>query len=70
MGFDYNIEFRNSKSNANTDGLSCLSLPKSSRDVDEEGDTLFSKELVEQCPIKATAITRASRTIPCNLILS
>lgn len=68
--FDYNIEFGSSKSSANANGLLHLPLPESIRDIDEEGDTHFYKELVEQCQIKATTVARASRNDPvlCHVI--
>ena len=62
--FDYNIEFRTGKTNLNADSLSRLPLALSSKDNDEEGDTLFYKEIVEKCPISATGIAKESRTDP------
>ncbi|RUS76781.1 hypothetical protein EGW08_015458 [Elysia chlorotica] len=51
-GFNYSIEYRNSKANANADSLSRLPLPVSDTDSETNDDTdeLYYQEVVESIP--------------------
>ncbi|RUS82334.1 hypothetical protein EGW08_009887 [Elysia chlorotica] len=62
-GFNYSIEYRNSKVNANADSLSRLPLPVSDTDSETNDDTdeLYYQEVVESIPVSAKSIDKESR---------
>lgn len=60
-GFNYTIEYRNSKSNANADTLSRLPLSVRSTD-DSEMEEMYYNEILTGLPISASDINKASRT--------
>ena len=62
-GFNYSIEYRKSKANANADGLSRLPLPITAPMNGEcfLADNLFYTEIMEAVPLNATIIAKESR---------
>ncbi|RUS85991.1 hypothetical protein EGW08_006261 [Elysia chlorotica] len=64
-GFNYSIEYRNSKANANVDSLSRLPLPvsdtESESETSDDTDELYYQEVVESIPVSAKPITKVSR---------
>ncbi|RUS88762.1 hypothetical protein EGW08_003479 [Elysia chlorotica] len=59
-GFDYRIEYRNSRSNANADSLSRLPLPTTEKD-NSDMETMFYTEVLEALPVSSATISKASR---------
>ncbi|GFS06856.1 Pol polyprotein [Elysia marginata] len=67
-GFDYSIEYHNSKANANADSLSRLPLPTSQDNNELEDDTcMYYQDIVESIPVSAKTIAKESR---CYKIIS
>lgn len=64
-GFNYTIEYRNSKANANADGLSRLPLPVTcSQKETEAADDIFYNEIMDSLPVSATSVAKESRRDP------
>ena len=59
-GFNYTIEFRTSKENANADLLSRLPLPVEERD-DSNMEAFFYTEIIDALPISSSDISKISR---------
>ncbi|GFN87707.1 hypothetical protein PoB_001421300 [Plakobranchus ocellatus] len=64
-GMNYTIEYRNSKANANADGLSRLPIPTtSSSSEDETSEKLFYTAIMDSAPLSPVIIARVSRQDP------
>ena len=59
-GFDYSIEYRTSKANANADSFSRLPL-KDQWGTKEDANDLFYKEVLDSAPVSPITIARESR---------
>ena len=59
-GFDYSIEYRTSKANANADSLSGLPL-KDQWGIEEDAYELFYKVVLDSAPVSPITIARESR---------
>ena len=64
-GFNYSIEYRNSRANANADGLSRLPMPTSTSAAEiDDADRLFYTDILESIPVNSTIAARDSRHDP------
>ena len=62
-GFNYTIEYKSSKENANADTLSRLPLSTERKD-DSEMETMYYKEVLEALPVSSANTSKASRQDP------
>lgn len=63
-GFNYTIQYRNSKANANADSLSRLPIKQSEIPQDEEETDILYTEILSSLPISTHTVAKESRSDP------